>query len=51
MEGVDIQEIEIDRRQFIKLKQFIKENDSTAFITVNEATEVFGKGFSNIIGD
>ena len=41
----------LDRRQFIKLKQFIKENDSTAFITVNEATEVFGKGFSNIIGD
>ena len=41
----------LDRRQFIKLKQFIKENDSTAFITVNDATEVFGKGFSNIKGD
>ncbi|MBE6047694.1 MAG: YitT family protein [Clostridium sp.] len=38
----------LDRRQFIKLKQFIKENDSTAFITVNEATEVLGKGFVNL---
>lgn len=41
----------LDRRQFIKLKQFIKENDSTAFITVNEAAEVLGKGFSNITED
>lgn len=41
----------LDRRQFIKLKQFIKENDPKAFITVNEATEVLGKGFSNIIED
>lgn len=41
----------LDRRQFIKLKQFIKGNDPTAFITVNEAVEVLGKGFSNIIED
>lgn len=41
----------LDRRQFVKLKQFIRENDSTAFITVNEATEVLGKGFVNIIED
>lgn len=41
----------LDRRQFIKLKQFIKENDPTAFITVNEAVEVLGKGFSNIVED
>ncbi|MGL4773253.1 MAG: YitT family protein, partial [Clostridium sp.] len=31
--------------QFITLKQYIKENDNEAFVTVNESTEVLGKGF------
>ena len=35
----------VDRKGFIKLKKFIKENDPEAFITVNEAAEVLGKGF------
>ncbi|MDD6794110.1 MAG: YitT family protein [Clostridiaceae bacterium] len=39
----------MNRKQFIKLKSFIKEKDPDAFITVREATEVFGVGFSNII--
>lgn len=41
----------LDRRQFIQLKKFIRENDPTAFITVNDATEVLGKGFANIVED
>lgn len=35
----------LNRKQFITLKKFIKENDSEAFITVNESNEVLGKGF------
>lgn len=38
----------ISRNQFIKLKKFIKEIDSQAFITVGEAHEVLGEGFKNI---
>lgn len=38
----------VDRRQFIKLKTFIKESDPNAFITVNEASEVLGQGFNRI---
>lgn len=38
----------VDRRQFIKLKTFIKESDPNAFITVNEASEVLGEGFNRI---
>lgn len=37
----------LKRNQFIKLKQFIKENDPKAFITVGETTEVLGEGFSS----
>lgn len=39
----------LDRKGFIKLKKFIKENDPEAFITVNEATEVFGQGFTSLV--
>ena len=35
----------LNRKQFITLKKFIKENDKDAFITVNESNEVLGKGF------
>ena len=39
----------VDRRQFIKLKKFMKIEDPTAFITVNEASEVLGQGFKNLV--
>ena len=38
----------VSRNQFIKLKKFIKEIDSGAFITVGEVHEVLGEGFKNI---
>lgn len=38
----------LGRNQFIKLKQFMKENDPHAFITVSTTTEVLGQGFQNI---
>jgi uncharacterized membrane-anchored protein YitT (DUF2179 family) len=41
----------LNRRQFIQLKQFMKSEDPNAFITVNEAQEVLGKGFGNIVED
>ena len=34
----------LNRKQFITLKKFIKENDKEAFITVNESNEVLGEG-------
>ena len=40
----------LTRSQFIKLKQFIKENDSSAFITVSETSEVLGEGFKSLKG-
>ncbi|SFC42545.1 YitT family protein [Clostridium uliginosum] len=39
----------LSRTQFIQLKQFMKEHDPEAFITVNETTEVLGQGFKNIL--
>jgi uncharacterized membrane-anchored protein YitT (DUF2179 family) len=41
----------LNRKQFIKLKRFIKEVDKTAFITVSEAHEVLGEGFKDILGE
>ncbi len=38
----------LTRSQFIKLKKFIKNNDPDAFITVNETSEVLGKGFKSL---
>lgn len=38
----------LSRKQFIKLKSFIKAKDEEAFITVNEAHEVLGQGFDDI---
>ena len=38
----------LTRSQFIKLKKFIKNNDQNAFITVNETSEVLGKGFKSL---
>lgn len=39
----------LDRKQFINLKNYIKEIDKRAFITVSEAHEVLGEGFKDII--
>ena len=41
----------LSRKEFIKLKNFIKEVDGNAFITVSDAHEVLGKGFKNIFGE
>lgn len=38
----------LTRSQFIKLKKFIKNNDPHTFITVNETSEVLGKGFKSL---
>lgn len=37
----------LNSKQFITLKQFIKEQNPEAFITVNESMEVLGKGFKD----
>lgn len=39
----------LDRRQFLKLKKFMQENNPEAFITVSTANEVLGEGFASII--
>lgn len=36
----------LSRKQFIMLRKFLKENNSEAFVTVNESMEILGKGFS-----
>lgn len=41
----------LSRKEFIKLKNYIKEVDANAFITVSDAHEVLGKGFKNIFGE
>ncbi|HEY5561882.1 MAG TPA: YitT family protein [Clostridiaceae bacterium] len=40
--------IVLNRKEFIKLKNFIKDIDKEAFITVSEAHEVLGRGFKEI---
>lgn len=39
----------LDRKQFLKLKNYIKILDSKAFITVNDVNEVLGEGFTRIV--
>ncbi|WP_294403405.1 YitT family protein [uncultured Clostridium sp.] len=41
----------VSRKQFIKLKNYIKEIDYTAFIAVGEVHEVLGEGFKDIKQD
>lgn len=36
----------LNTKQFIALKKYVKEQDPDAFVTVNESTEVLGKGFT-----
>lgn len=38
----------VNRKQFLKLKDYIKDIDERAFITVNEVNEVLGEGFAEI---
>lgn len=38
----------VSRREFIKIKQFIADNDKNAFITVGSVHEVLGEGFGEI---
>ncbi|PRR78006.1 hypothetical protein CLLI_21010 [Clostridium liquoris] len=39
----------LGRKEFIKLKKYIKSIDENAFITVNQVHETFGEGFLNIV--
>lgn len=41
----------LSRREFIRLKEFIKQVDKKAFITVGDVHEVLGEGFKNIAGE
>jgi uncharacterized membrane-anchored protein YitT (DUF2179 family) len=41
----------LSRREFIKLRNYIKIVDRRAFITVNDAHEVLGEGFKDLIED
>jgi len=41
----------LSRKEFIKLKGFIKEVDENAFITVSEAHQVLGNGFKDMFGE
>ncbi|MBC2579557.1 YitT family protein [Clostridium sp. DJ247] len=41
----------LSRKEFIRLKRYIKEIDPKAFITVSNAHEVLGEGFKDILGD
>ena len=38
----------MNRNEFIRLKKFILENDSKAFISVRESYEILGEGFKDI---
>jgi len=44
-EQKDIISVVLSRREYLKMKNFIKENDCDAFVTMNFAHEVFGEGF------
>jgi len=41
----------LSRNEFIKLRNYIKEVDDKAFISVSDAREVLGNGFNNIISE
>ena len=38
----------IERRQFIRLRKFLKTHDPTSFVTVTDTTKVFGEGFDQL---
>lgn len=41
----------LNRKEFVKLRNYIKEVDSCAFITVSDAREVLGEGFKDIVSE
>ncbi|BDR76685.1 YitT family protein [Clostridium tetani] len=41
----------LNRREFIRLKEYIKKVDSRAFITVGEVKEVLGEGFRQLLSE
>lgn len=41
----------LSRREFIKLRKFIKNADPKAFISVSDAHEVLGEGFSDLVDE
>lgn len=47
-EGKDVIMTVVDRKDFIKLRNHIKEIDENAFVTVNNVYEVIGDGFMDI---
>lgn len=48
-EPKDIIIVVLDRKEFIKLRNFIKEVDNKAFITVNMVHETLGEGFKSLV--
>lgn len=38
------------KKEFMKLRAFLKENDPDAFIITHNVHEVLGEGFTNIVG-
>lgn len=48
-EQKDIIIVVLDRKEFIKLRNFIKEVDDKAFITVNKVHETLGEGFKSLV--
>jgi len=47
-EDIDVLYVVLYRRDYIRLRSFIKEIDPNAFISVNEVHEVLGEGFIDI---
>jgi uncharacterized membrane-anchored protein YitT (DUF2179 family) len=47
-EDIDVLYVVLYRRDYIRLRSFIKEIDPKAFISVNEVHEVLGEGFTDI---
>ncbi|TDT63707.1 YitT family protein [Fonticella tunisiensis] len=41
----------MSRKEFVRLREFIREIDHKAFITVSNVHEVLGEGFKELIGD
>jgi len=41
----------LSRREYVRLREFIRKTDPNAFLTVSEAHEVLGEGFRNLSGE
>ena len=47
-EDIQVLYVILFRRDYIRLRNYIKEIDPKAFISVNDVHEVLGEGFSDI---